>query len=79
MTITYIDKKEYDVGLSEAAKITTNRETTPIASAAEVKTAFTMPTNISSVFVEKTEQALSIFDDYQNTLYKSFMESAVDV
>ena len=74
--IDYIDQKEYNDALIAANKIETNRETTEVATTA-IETAFNMPTNISSVFIANTEKALSVFDDYNNTLYKEFMESAV--
>lgn len=77
MKVSYVDQKEYNDALALAQANVANRETIEAASNTEVKTTFALPTNISSVFVEQTEKALSVFDDYNNTLYKAFMESAV--
>ncbi|MEI6774068.1 MAG: hypothetical protein WCL18_04640 [bacterium] len=79
MTINYIDQEEYDVALKTAEAIASNREITEIASYSEIKTMFALSTEVSKVFSEQTEKALSIFDDHNQTLYKEFMESIVDV
>jgi hypothetical protein len=39
---------------------------------------FSPDTKFTDVFTAKTEKALSLFDDYQQTLYRKFMESIVD-
>ena len=78
MTITYIDQDEYDVARKAAEAIASNREIKEIASYTEIQKVFSIPTNISNIFIEQTEKALSIFDDHNQTLYKEFMESVLD-
>lgn len=79
LTISYIDQEEYDGALTAAEAIPSNREIKTITSSTEIKTTFNMPANLSNVFDEQTEKALSIFDDYNQTLYKEFMESIVGI
>ncbi|HBB04688.1 TPA: hypothetical protein DCZ39_07530 [Patescibacteria group bacterium] len=78
MTITYIDQKTYETSRKAAEKIETNRVSKETIKAPEIKNIFVLPTHISSVFVENTEKALSVFDDYKKTLYRDFMESILE-
>jgi len=78
LTIHYIDQKQHEAVLATAQDIEANREVTTGVSETEIKRVFAIPTNISDVFIEQTENTLSIFDDYNKTLYKEFMESIVD-
>jgi homoaconitase/3-isopropylmalate dehydratase large subunit len=78
LTINYIDQNEYDAAHA-AAEVDAAYLETIIISSSEINNTFTMPTSVSNVFIENTEQALSIFDDHNKTLYREFMESIVDV
>lgn len=78
LTITYIDQKEYEESKKTFEKDEKNWETKEIASSTEIKDTFEIPNNITSIFIEQTERTLSLFDDYNKTLYRNFMESIVD-
>ena len=72
------DIEKYEIIYAEAIKDPNNRETREAASTIDIKNTFVIPTNINSVFIESTEKTLSLFDDYEQTLYKNFMKSIVD-
>jgi len=77
LTINYIDKKQYDEAHKAAETNEAYLETITIPSS-EIKNTFAMPTSVSNAFIKSTEDVLAIFDNYNNTLYKEFMESIVD-
>ena len=79
MTVTYKDEKEYTTILKDDIKLETNWIAETEISPTDIQKEFVIPTNISAVFVNQTERAVSIFDDYNQTLYREFMESAVSI
>ena len=77
-TINYIDQKAYQEAKNKAIHNKENRNVTTTFEEVDIQNEFALPTNISTAFAKDTENALSIFDDHQKTLYKAFMESIVD-
>lgn len=77
-TIEYIDQERYEHALVDAEKIPENWKTREIISSTEIKNIFKLPTYFGTTFTDQTEKPLSMFDDYNKTLYRTFMESIVD-
>ncbi|MEI6672240.1 MAG: hypothetical protein WCL02_02525 [bacterium] len=78
LTINYIDQKEYEKTILESQNNESSRKYETGISSIDVKNTFKLPTNLSNVFVENTEKALSMFTIYKNTLYKEFMANVLD-
>ncbi|MEI7558853.1 MAG: hypothetical protein WCJ45_09065 [bacterium] len=79
MTITYLDQIIYTKSLSESELKDANRVLEPDISEENIKKAFDIPAPIKNTFTSQVEEALSVFDEYNKTLYKQFMESIVEV
>lgn len=75
LKIRYLDQTTYMEDINNPDNREKERE---IVSLSEIQTIFTMPANVTDAFADSTERTLSIFDDYQNTLYKNFMKYIVD-
>lgn len=73
-------KIEYTVQTKLATEKITTIDALKYNDAASLSTEklFSPDTKFTDVFTAKTEKALSLFDDYQQTLYRKFMESIVD-
>ncbi len=78
LTINYIDQKAYQEAKNKAIHNKESRSVTTTFDEEGIKKEFALPTNISTVFAQDTEEALSVFDNYNKTLYREFMESIVD-
>jgi hypothetical protein len=78
LTINYIDQNAYQEAKNKAIYNKENRSVTTTFDEIDIKNEFKLPTNISAVFAQDTEETLSVFDNHDKTLYKEFMESIVD-
>ncbi len=78
LTIDYIIETEYTTAYEIAKNDPNNYKREKLYSESAIEANLAMPKNIQNVFTSSTEQWLSIFDDYENTLYKTFMENIVD-
>lgn len=79
LTITYLDQVTYKKSLSESELKNANRTIEKNISEQEIIHAFDISDPIKNTFTDQVEEALSVFDEYDKTLYKQFMESIVEV
>lgn len=75
LKISYLDQTRY---MEDINNPDNREEKKEIVSLREIETIFTMPANVTDAFADSTEKTLSIFDNYQQTLYRKFMENIVD-
>lgn len=78
MTITYLDQITYKKSLSASELKKANRTLEKDIPEQDIIHAFDISDPIKNAFTSQAEKALSVFDDYDKTLYKEFMESIVD-
>lgn len=78
LTITYLDQKTFHDKRNESIKKPESRTIVKKFESSDITKELSLPVDISDIFDDELEKALSVFDDYNKTLYREFMESIVD-